>query len=133
MQRLSLIKEASVRTGVVLLCAILPSTAVAQTRALTADDYARAERFLAPATFRLVSGVFNRPTWLPDGRAWYSVSTATGSQFLVVDPRKKTRTVAFDHARIASALSTALGRRVAGDSLPLLSLDLSADGKQLSS
>ncbi|PYO95738.1 MAG: S9 family peptidase [Gemmatimonadetes bacterium] len=120
-------------TGVVLLCAILPSTALAQTRALTADDYARAERFLAPATFRLISGVLNRPTWLADGRVWYSVSTATGSQFVVVDPRKKTRTVAFDHARLASALSTALGRRVAGDSLPLLSLDLSADGKQLSS
>jgi dipeptidyl-peptidase 4 len=120
-----------VRIGIGLLCLILPATALSQTRALTADDYARAERFLAPATFRLVNGIPGRPAWLSDGRAWYSVSTATGSQYVVVDPRKRTRTAAFDQARLATALSTALGRRVSKDSLPLASLDLSGDGKQL--
>ncbi len=117
-----------------MLCNILPSPALPQARrALTADDYARAERALGPATNRLVTGFPVRPTWLPDGRAWYSVSTRSGFEYVVVDPRRRTRTAAFDQARLAAALSTALGQRVTGDSLPLLSLDLSADSRQLSS
>src|SRR5213596_4000122 len=116
----------------VLLCNILPSTALPQARrALTADDYARAERALGPATGRLVSGIPGRPIWLPDGRAEYRVSTATGWQFVLVDPRRRTRTAAFDHARLAAAVSATLGRRVGSDSLPFVSFDLSPDGHRL--
>ena len=44
--------------------------------ALTAADYARAEKFMGYNTTPLVyrSGV--RPTWLPDDRFWYAVWTA---------------------------------------------------------
>src|SRR5262249_48771668 len=126
-------RVSSVTLGAVLLCTMLPSTALPQARALTADDYARAARFLGTTASRLVSGIAGRPTWLADGRAWYSVSTTTGFQFVIVDPRRKTRTAAFDHARLAAALATVLAKRVTADSLPLLSLDLSPDGRQLSS
>src|SRR2546427_2698336 len=117
----------------VLLCNMLPSAALPQARrALTADDFARAERALGPATGRLVSGIPGRPFWLPDGRGSYRVSTATGWQFVLVDPRRRTRTAAaFDHARLAQAVSAAVGRNVTGDSLPFFSFDLSADGKQV--
>src|SRR5213594_859067 len=116
----------------VLLCNILPSTALPQARrALTADDYARAERALGPATGQLVSGIPSRPIWLPDGRAEYRVSTRTGWQFVLVDPRRRTRSAAFDHARLAEAVSAAVGRRVGSDSLPFVSFDLSPDGRQL--
>jgi dipeptidyl aminopeptidase/acylaminoacyl peptidase len=59
--------------------------------AVTAADYARAERFLGPATTPLVlrSGV--RPTWLPDGRFWYRVTTESGSEAVLVDPAKGTK------------------------------------------
>src|SRR2546427_5265098 len=116
----------------VLLCNMLPSAALPQARrALTADDYARAERALGPATGRLVSGIPGRPFWLPDGRGSYRVSTPTGGQFVVMDPRRRTRAAAFDHARLAQAVSAAVGRNVTGDSLPVFSFDLSADRKQL--
>jgi len=118
-----------VRIAVALLAITLPSTALAQTRALTADDYARAERFLGPATFPLVSGVAGRPTWLADGRAAYRVSSAKGWQFVMVDPRRRTRTTAFDHARLAEAVSAAIGRHVTADSLPFFSFDLSTAGQ----
>src|SRR6266478_6071643 len=114
----------------VLLCNILPSAALTQARrALTTDDYARAERALGPATGRLVSGIPGRPSWLADGRASYRVSTATGWQFVLVDPRRRTRGPAFDHARLAEALSPAMGQRVTGDSLPFSSFDLSPNGQ----
>src|SRR2546422_5679736 len=102
----------SVALAAVLLCNILPSAALPQARrALTADDYARAERALGPATGRLVSGIPGRPIWLPDGRAAYRVSTPTGGQFVMVDPRRRTRAAAFDHARLAEAVSAAVGDR----------------------
>src|SRR6266576_7049190 len=115
-----------------LLGNILPSAALTQAgRTLTADDYARAERALGPTVGRLVSGIPGRPIWLPDGRAAYRVSTPNGGQFVMVDPRRRTRAPAFDHARLAEAVSTALGQRVRGDSLPFSSFDLSPDGSQL--
>ena len=64
---------------------------LAQRHALTADDYARAERFLSTNTNPLVlrSGV--RPTWLEDGRFWYRVTTEQGSEAFLVDPAKGTK------------------------------------------
>ena len=121
-----------VAVAAVLLGNILPSAALTQAgRTLTADDYARAERALGPTVAPLVSGIPGRPIWLPDGRAAYRVSTPTGGQFVMVDPRRRTRAAAFDHARLAEAVSKALGRRVSGDSLPFFSFDLSPDGSQL--
>ena len=55
-------------------------------RALTAADYARAERFMNYNVTPLVlhSGV--RPTWLPDDRFWYRTTTENGTAFFVFDP-----------------------------------------------
>ncbi len=60
-------------------------------RALTAADYARAERFMTYNTTPLVlrSGV--RATWLPDDRFWYRVTTERGSEAVLVDSRNATR------------------------------------------
>ena len=71
------------------LTAALPT--VAQQRTITADDYARAERFMSYNTTPLVlrSGV--RPNWLDDGRFWYRVTTEKGSEAFLVDPVKRTK------------------------------------------
>ena len=60
-------------------------------RALTAADYARAERFMNDHVVPLIlhSGV--RPTWLPDGRFWYRTTIETGTAFFVVDPETGAR------------------------------------------
>src|ERR1700716_3069258 len=78
-----------------------------QRPALTASDYARAEKLLGYNTNPLVfrSGV--HATWLPDERFWYRITTAEGSEFVLVDPAKGTRAPAFDHAALATALSAA--------------------------
>lgn len=38
---------------------------------VTAEDYARAESFLAGGTGGLVFGASVQPNWLPDDRFWY--------------------------------------------------------------
>lgn len=64
------------------------SSAVAQPqpqpRALTAADYARAEKFLGFNTQPLVSNTGVQPTWLPDGRFTYRVRQADGAQPLML-------------------------------------------------
>jgi dipeptidyl-peptidase 4 len=70
------------------------SVVVAQSkRALTAADYDRATKMLAPALNGLVVGGTVSPTWLPDGRFWYVRTTLTGTENVVVDPVKKTSEV----------------------------------------
>jgi Tol biopolymer transport system component len=105
------------------------TNANAQSRALTADDYARAEKFMAYNTAPLVlrSGV--RPNWLPDGRFWYRVSTENGTEFILVDPVKGTRAVAFDHVKLAAALASATGAKFGAYQLPFQQLEFTADGK----
>src|SRR5262245_15968829 len=63
-------------------------------RAVTAADYARAEKFLAAAVTGLVVGGAVTPAWLPDERFWYRTTTADGTtQTLLIDPARKTRSV----------------------------------------
>ncbi len=99
-------------------------------RALTAADYARAEQFMSWNTTPLVTLPAVRPTWLPDGRFWYRNTTAAGSEFVVVDPVRKTRTRAFDQGGLARGLS-ALGVTADSMRLPFTAIDLSADGKRV--
>lgn len=75
----------SVSLFFVLLSVSLP--AIAQSaRALTAEDYARAEKMLIYNTTPLVDRSGVRPTFLLDGRFWYQVLTPTGREYVMVDP-----------------------------------------------
>ena len=99
---------------------------------LTAADYAQAEKFMPYNVMPLVvrSGV--RPTWLPGDRFWYRNALENeGSEFILVDPKRGTRAPAFDHARIAAALSKASGKTFDATHLPFMSFEFSADGKTL--
>ena len=101
-------------------------------RVLTAADYARAEKLMGYNTTPLVfrSGV--RPNWLPGDRFWYRVTTSDGSEFLIVDPAKESKTPAFDHVKLAAALSTAAGTAYDARHLPFTQFDFSADEKSIS-
>ena len=82
--------------------------------ALTADDYARAEKFLSWKTAPLVFRASVRPAWLDGERFWYRNSTPGGAEFVVVDPDKRTRSVV-DSAQVIPAARAAVrgaGRNV---------------------
>ena len=109
---------------------VLPVAALIaqQPRALTAADYNRAEHALAPYAMPLVYGGSVHPTWLPDGRFWYRSTSATGSQFMLVDPVKGTRAPAFDQARLAAGLSAAAGATYTGNALPFAGYEYRSNG-----
>ena len=102
----------------ILLTVVISASAAAQQRVVTAADYGRAEKALAPWTSPMVFGAAVRPTWLENDRFWYRTTTPAGSQFILVDPAKGTRTAAFDQARLASGLSAAAGATYNGNALP---------------
>jgi len=99
-----------------------PASASAQApyrpQALTADDYARAERHLASNMNPLVLGGSVRPTWLEGDRFWYRNDMAEGAEFVLVDPARRTRARAFDHEAVARGLSGATGEAVRPFDLP---------------
>ncbi|MGI4740047.1 MAG: DPP IV N-terminal domain-containing protein [Janthinobacterium lividum] len=121
---------------------LLPFTAAAliisvaapaqQLPARPAPDYAQAERFMSYNTQPLVDGGIGQPNWLANDRFWYRVLTARGSEFILVDPARKTRTAAFDQARLATALAAASGQPVEAAQLPFRSFTLSPDGRVIS-
>ena len=96
---------------------------------VTAEDYARAESFLAAATSPLVLGASVQPNWLPGGRFWYRNTIPGGAEFILVDPSTRTREPAFDHERLAAALSSATDTTYSPLTLPFrtFELDPSAD------
>jgi dipeptidyl-peptidase 4 len=125
----------------VLAAAILAACAVAvpvaqravdSPRSVTAADYARAERFLAANTAPLVLHGSVRPTWLPGDRFWYRTAIENGSQFVLVDPARGTKGPAFDHAKVAAALSGASGATCDATHLPFVQFEFSADGQSIS-
>jgi dipeptidyl aminopeptidase/acylaminoacyl peptidase len=98
---------------------------------LTAKDYEHAESFMNYNTEQFVDHNSPRPEWLPGDRFWYRTLTAQGSEFLLIDPTKKSRSAAFDQQKLASALSAATGKQYEAAMLPFQSFTYSADGKSI--
>src|SRR4029434_843117 len=77
--------------GVGLAGYLITVTCPAPQHALTADDYARAEKFMNYNTAPLALRTGVRPTWIADERFWYRVATENGNEFILVDPARGTR------------------------------------------
>ncbi|MGE3344587.1 MAG: DPP IV N-terminal domain-containing protein [Vicinamibacterales bacterium] len=73
------------------LTVLLAVSVSAQQPRLTAEDYARAEKFLAPNVTPLVTGVASGFTWQDDGQLRYRVTTPDGPRQVIVDPAQGTR------------------------------------------
>src|SRR4051812_4731446 len=106
-----------------LVCALLLSLSAnalnAQQGNIIATAYELAESRLSYNTEPLVDNNFNgRPNWLPGDRFWYRVLTARGSEFILVNPAKSSRAMAFDQQKLANALSAVAGKSYTAWNLP---------------
>ena len=99
--------------------------------ALTVKDYANAENQMGYNTQKYVDRANVFPNWMPGEKFWYRVLTPTGSEFVLVDPAKGSRTVAFDHEKLAASLSSATNKKYTGSMLPFQFINYSADGKSI--
>jgi len=98
---------------------------------MTAADYARAERFLSWNAQRLVSGTTVTPQWLAGDLFWYRNRSIDGFEFLVVDPGARTQRAAFDHVRLAAALSVAADTSYEPNKLPFSEFEFVDDQRAI--
>lgn len=120
----------AIKTLSALLFMIITTSAM--TAQDTAADYKQAETFLRPNVEKRIYRTQVIPHWINDTpRFWYKVNTRQGKQFILVDTRKKQRKQAFDHEKLAKALSTLLGKTFQGDKLPFDSITFTGKGQNI--
>ncbi|MGN6291227.1 MAG: DPP IV N-terminal domain-containing protein [Chitinophagaceae bacterium] len=99
---------------------------------LSRKDYEHAASFLSFNTESLLYRTGVRANWIEGDKFWYSVNTEKGTEFFLVDPSKKSKTPAFDQAKLAAALSKATSRNYDAYKLPFQFFSFSPDGKSIS-
>jgi dipeptidyl-peptidase-4 len=98
--------------------------------AVTAEDYARAERFVLGNAQQYILNGDVEHHWIADTeRLHYRRETSMGHEFTVFDAATAKRRPAFDHAALASALSAATAQPVEARRLPFARLDRLEEGR----
>ncbi len=117
------------RITTALLPLLLTGNILCQTpAAYTAADYARAEKFMSYNTTPLIFGSGVRPNFIGNtDNFWYRVTRPEGAEFILVNPAKGTRTAAFDHAKLAAALTKASETTVEAAKLPFQTIEFAED------
>ena len=128
------------RRSVVSLAALIAlapfaplSTLVAQQSQpqVTTADYDRAVHMLPQTLTPLVIGGSVRATWLPDDRFYYRETTANGSEWMLVDPAKRTRTPLFNSSAVAAALSRAGAGTINAQNIPAREVTMSSNASRV--
>ncbi len=120
------------KTSLITIVSFLFTTFSFAQQTLTNADYQRAEQMLSYNTNALIDNANVRPNWLSNGKFWYRIVTAKGGEFIIVDPKNKTRKPAFDQQKLAALLSSATGKQYNAYRLPFQNISFSDDGKTLS-
>ncbi|MCH8293490.1 DPP IV N-terminal domain-containing protein [Candidatus Poribacteria bacterium] len=98
----------------------------------TLEDYQRAEQFLEPNVNHLVRNEQVTPNWINESNRFsYKRQLPDGKQFLLVDASQNTREPAFDHERLATALSQATGVECTAVDLPFERFEFVEDGQAI--
>src|SRR5215472_4769706 len=126
-ERMNLQRRVSLVSAVVFLC-LLPHAAAQGTR----EDYERAQKFLFGNLRHQVYIADVNPRWIEKtSRFWYRKAGMQSTEFVLVDPVKNTSEPAFDHARLAAALSHAAKQECSATALPFNDIEFADGGKSI--
>jgi dipeptidyl-peptidase 4 len=91
-------------------------------------NYRRAEAFLPANALKKVYSWYLSPRWINNSDCfWYRVHTRRGFEFIYVDPAQKIKRPAFDHVKLAQALTQITGQPVEAYALPFKEIQFSED------
>jgi dipeptidyl-peptidase-4 len=92
---------------------------------VTTPNYALEARFLPASVNQLVFDLSVTPHWFTlSDKFWYSYRTTDGTKYYVVDSVKKTKTLLWDNAKVAAALSALTNFPYDAQHLPIRRLKL---------
>jgi dipeptidyl-peptidase 4 len=98
----------------------------------TREDYERASRLLPGNLRHRIYVAEINPHWInKSSRFWYRKAGPKETQFILVDPAQNSVDPAFDHARLAAALSETAKREYKSAELPFDTFDFSDDLKSI--
>ncbi len=107
-----------------------PATTYAATNEPAASDYTFAQRFAGSKLGNMLFSTAVDPQWLPTGDAFfYSYKTGNGTRWYIVEPAKGTKSLLFDHDRLAAQLTEIVKDPFIGSALPIRNLEPQGDGK----
>jgi dipeptidyl aminopeptidase/acylaminoacyl peptidase len=113
----------------VLLGFVVPLLTTAQG---TDQDYQRAAFFQTGGYRRLVTFADVHPRWIEKtNRFWYRITDTKGTRFMLVDAEQNASSPAFDHQRLAVALSHAAKREYSAAKLPFEEIEFADSGKAI--
>lgn len=116
-------------SNVALFLGALSSAVFAQGKL---EDYQRAQRFLPGNLRHLVYVADVNAHWIEKtNRFFYRKSSPSGSEFVLVDAEHNTSSPAFDHARLATALSHATKQEYSASDLPFTDFEFVDDAKAI--
>ena len=99
------------KTLITFCCAAAVMASQAQEKKIyTTADYERAENLLNYSTGPLIDRAEIRPNFVDGDIFWYRALTAQGSEYVLVDPGKKMRTVYASKELLAAAIAKATGK-----------------------
>ena len=91
--------------SLVMIFSLAASAQVGEKKVFTSADYERAVKFLGASTNKNVFRSNVSATWLDDGRLWYSVTTPSGQEFVLVNPADKSRKTAADKKTLLQGIA----------------------------
>jgi dipeptidyl aminopeptidase/acylaminoacyl peptidase len=112
-----------------LVMSVLSAGVAAQTRSLSADDYAHAERFVGYNTMPLVDHAVQNAMWLDDNHFWFRDHDVNGDHYQRMDVTTGKAEPAFDQAKLAAALTKLTGKTVDAKKLSIMDYSVAADGR----
>jgi dipeptidyl-peptidase-4 len=121
--------KAAFYTIIVLLLILFSTYAFPQ---VTREDYARAEKFLPWNADKLAFKLMVEPHWIDNSDCfWYRNNTSNGKEFVFVDPIQNMQKPAFEHQKLAAALSSATGETYEHNQLPFDTFDFINQGRAI--
>lgn len=98
----------------------------------TLADYQRAEKFLRKNVEKMIFHTRVIPNWIQDtSRFWYKNDIRKGKEFILVDAINKSRKPAFNHHKLAKALSRIMEKDYQPYALPFDSFEFAENGKTI--
>ncbi len=79
-------KKTVISSAILIIVALSAFAQQDTKKNLTVAHYEQATKFLSFNTNKLVFNNNVNPIWLSDGRFWYAVTTATGKQYVLINP-----------------------------------------------
>ncbi|ASP47743.1 S9 family peptidase [Cognaticolwellia beringensis] len=113
-------KIKSISSSAVLACLAFNASA----ESLSIEKYQQAERKLAKHTENLVFGTVEQASWTENNTLIYQSNTEQGTQFFSIDAVTKTKRLAFNHQKLASALARITEQEVNQEKLPFSRFDI---------